>query len=81
LFTTGFIVGAALPTLFTGKMKVDLVNEYNRELRRVLLLPDDIDERLLSSAERRDRDHRRARMLATWRLAPAGAGLSFHGHF
>ncbi len=81
IFTTGFIVGAALPTIVNNNKKVELLNGYNRSLRRELLLPDDVEERLLSSNERRDRQQRRARMLATWRLAPTGAGLSFSGRF
>jgi hypothetical protein len=81
IFTTGFIAGAALPTLVNTKKKNQLLNDYNKSLRRELLLPDDIEDRLLSSTERRDRRQRRARMLATWQLAPSGAGLSFSGRF
>jgi len=81
IFTTGFIVGAALPTIVKADEKTELINSYNRQLRRELLLPDDVEKRLLSSTDRRDRDNRRARMLATWRLAPTGPGLSFNGRF
>lgn len=81
IFTTGFIVGAALPTLVKQPKKLELLNDYNRSLRRELLLSDDVEDRLLSSTERRDLSERRERMFATWRLAPTGAGLSFSGQF
>jgi hypothetical protein len=80
IFTSGFIVGAALPVLVNNSKKTELMNRYNQKLRRELLLPDDVEDRLLSSNDR-DRDRRRARMLATWRLTPTVAGLSFNGRF
>jgi hypothetical protein len=90
ILITGFIIGVALPPLFKEKQKQPLVDSYNRELRRELGLPDDIEKTLSSKLSSNqyphgDRDVRRARMLATWRLAPAlswqGAGAGFTGSF